>query len=574
MLGIGFHSYLTIFRRRFMERPWRLVSLLLPPILACAGSRAEAPTPKSATSPEITPADLRTRSYIFADDSMQGRQAGTPGNVRGNAYISGELARLGLKPGGDQGGYLQRVPLMRYAVDTVHTTLDAGSVKLRAFQDYYPYQPTFELPARPIDGAQVVYIGGRSDSAALPAREALQGKLLVFRNQGDGKSIAAPDLGPAGRLGLAAGIAITDIDGLIASNTNYLRAPRLEVAAETKVPPGATQPRIVFLPTGTVQTLFGKPLDALRPGDTGATLGGEVSYAATDVSSTNVVGILEGADPALRGEYVALGAHNDAIGIVPPVDHDSIRAYNTVMRPRGANDSPGQPTAEQWGRVHGILDSLRRLHPARADSIVNGADDDGSGSMGLLEVAESFAKGPRFKRSLLFVWHTGEESGLQGSRWFTDHPTVPRDSIVSQLNVDMIARGGPQDEPKGGPGYLQVIGSRRLSTELGDLVETVNREGKHGMQFDYSYDADGHPDNFYCRSDHYSYARYGIPIAFFSTGGHRDYHQVTDEPEYLDYEQFARVTRFLADVAGRVANLDHRVAVDKPKPDPDAPCHQ
>jgi Zn-dependent M28 family amino/carboxypeptidase len=222
-----------------------------------------------------------------------------------------------------------------------------------------------------------------------------------------------------------------------------------------------------------------------------------------------------------------------------------------------------------------MLDSLRRLHPARTDSIVNGADDDGSGSMGLLEIAESFARrGTHPKRSLLFVWHTGEESGLQGSRWFTDHPTVPRDSIVSQINVDMIARGGPQDEPKGGPGYLQVIGSRRLSSELGDLVETVNREGKHGMVFDYSYDANGHPDNFYCRSDHYSYARYGIPIAFLSTGGHRDYHQVTDEPEYLDYAQFARVTRFLADLAARVADLDHRVVVDQPKPDPEAPCHQ
>ena len=94
------------------------------------------------------------------------------------------------------------------------------------------------------------------------------------------------------------------------------------------------------------------------------------------------------------------------------------------------------------------------------------------------------------------------------------------------------------------------------------------------MAFDYSYDANGHPDNFYCRSDHYSYARYGIPIAFLSTGGHRDYHQVTDESQYLDYDQFARVTRFLADMAERVANLDHPIAVDQPKPDPQAPCHQ
>ena len=178
------------------------------------------------------------------------------------------------------------------------------------------------------------------------------------------------------------------------------------------------------------------------------------------------------------------------------------------------------------------------------------------------------------KRSLLFVWHSGEESGLQGSRWFTDHPTVPRDSIVAQINIDMIARGGPKDESTRDPAYMQVIGSRRLSTELGDLAEAANREGNHGFTFDYSYDADGHPDNFYCRSDHAMYARYGIPVAFFSTGGHRDYHQVTDEPEYLDYDKYARVTSFVADLVGRVANLDHRVVVDKPKPDPEAPCTQ
>jgi hypothetical protein len=119
-----------------------------------------------------------------------------------------------------------------------------------------------------------------------------------------------------------------------------------------------------------------------------------------------------------------------------------------------------------------------------------------------------------------------------------------------------------------------VIGSRRLSTELGDLAEMVNREGNHGFTFDYSYDADGHPDNFYCRSDHYMYARYGIPIAFFSTGGHRDYHQVTDEIEYLDFEKYARVTQFVGAVAERLGNLDHRPVVDKPKPDPEAPCQQ
>jgi Zn-dependent M28 family amino/carboxypeptidase len=151
---------------------------------------------------------------------------------------------------------------------------------------------------------------------------------------------------------------------------------------------------------------------------------------------------------------------------------------------------------------------------------------------------------------------------------------VPRDSIVAQINLDMVGRGGTGDVEGGGPGYLQVIGSRRLSTELGDLVESVNEAGGFGFEFDYQYDADGHPQMFYCRSDHYEYARYGIPIVFFTTGSHMDYHQVTDEARYIDYEKMARVARFVYQLALTVADLDHRVVVDKPKPDPDADCVQ
>jgi len=145
---------------------------------------------------------------------------------------------------------------------------------------------------------------------------------------------------------------------------------------------------------------------------------------------------------------------------------------------------------------------------------------------------------------------------------------------VAQINIDMIARGDPGDLAGGGPGYLEVLGSRRLSTELGDLAEQVNRDGKFGFQFNYAYDANGHPDQYYCRSDHANYARYGIPIVFFSTGAHRDYHQVTDEAQFLDYDKYANVVRYVDALVRRVADLDHRVVVDKPKPDPQAPCKQ
>jgi Zn-dependent M28 family amino/carboxypeptidase len=298
------------------------------------------------------------------------------------------------------------------------------------------------------------------------------------------------------------------------------------------------------------------------------------------------VAILPGSDPALKGQYVAIGAHNDHIGFnTRPVDHDSIRAVDIVARVQGADSPmPTSFTAEQASRIRAMTDSLHRLHGVRRDSIYNGADDDGSGSVTVLEIAEAFARGSaKPKRSLLFVWHAAEEKGLWGSEYYTDHPTVPRDSIVAQLNMDMVGRGAATDvtgEIKegglahGGAGYLQLVGSRRLSTELGDLIERVNRTSKLGFNFDYSQDANGHPQNIYCRSDHYSYARYGIPVVFVTTGGHADYHQVTDEPQYIDYPRMAKVGTLIHDAALTVANLDHRIVVDKTKPDPHGRCVQ
>ncbi|HET7024772.1 MAG TPA: M28 family peptidase, partial [Gemmatimonadales bacterium] len=301
----------------------------------------------------------------------------------------------------------------------------------------------------------------------------------------------------------------------------------------------------------------------------------------------NVVAILPGSDAKLKGEYVAMGAHNDHIGMNDhPVDHDSMRIFNHIVRPNGADQGGKQATPEEQAEVNTVLAAWRAKHPgtARLDSISNGADDDGSGTVSVLEIAQKMASlKHKPKRSMLFVWHVGEEKGLLGSAYFTDHPTVPRDSIVAQLNMDMVGRGDAWDVTgftkdgeaiHGSPNYVQLVGSRRLSTELGDLAESVNKSGHHGLTFDYSIDADGHPANIYCRSDHYEYARYGIPIIFFTTGLHSDYHQVTDEPEYIDYAHMARIDNYLEDLAVHVADLDHRPVVDHPKPDPHGACRQ
>ena len=291
----------------------------------------------------------------------------------------------------------------------------------------------------------------------------------------------------------------------------------------------------------------------------------------------NDIGIVEGSDPVLRREYVAITAHNDHEGFTrAPVDHDSLRAFNTVVRPMGADSRNRAPTAEEADHIRAILDSLRRMRSPRRDSIRNGADDDGSGTIALIELARAFSRSKeRPKRSILFVSHTAEEKGLLGSDWFTDHPTVPIDSIVAEVDVDMIGRGAASDIKGGGPTYLEVVGLRRLSKEFGDWFEAANAKQSVPFVFNYEFDAPGHPLQYYCRADHYSYARYGIPSVSLSRGGHQDYHMVTDEPQYIDYPDYARLTRMVFDGLMVVANADHRPALSVPKPtDPHVRCRQ
>jgi hypothetical protein len=535
-------------------------------------------TGKPTTAP-ISAADLMTRLYIYADDSLMGRQVGTEYNLRATAYIEREVRRLGLVPAGEEGGYFQNIPLFSNYVDTVASSLKLGDQALAYGVDFFPIPRAGRTIA--FDGVPVIYGGANADSATWPTADAVAGKILVLTVPAGANPFRGVIFSATSRFAKAAAILVADLDRIPAAvlpqiaRSTALRADAAPMGAPSSI---LVTPRVVTL-------LFG-PVDSLKAGAAGKALTGSITLREERAPGRNVVAILPGSDQALKGEYVAVGAHNDHIGFNSrPADHDSVKAFMAIARPQGADSPvPASVTPEQTALIRTMIDSLHKLHGVRADSIYNGADDDGSGTVSVLEIAEAFSKAKvKPKRSIIFVWHTGEEAGLYGSEYFTDHPTVPRDSIVAQLNMDMVGRGGPNDitgEAKeggllhGGPGYVQLVGSRRLSTELGDLIEEVNKAGKLGLNFDYAIDANGHPQNIYCRSDHYEYARYGIPVVFFTTGGHSDYHQVTDEPQYIDYNRMAQVATLVHDAAVKVANLDHRVIVDKPKPDPKARCVQ
>ena len=561
-------------------RPAPLALLLAPAALA------QTPLPlkhsPQRTVPAITAGDLMTRLYILADDSLEGREAGTIGNFKGTEYIAREARRMGLVPAGDSGTYFQTIPLKARTFDTT-STFAVGGAALVPFGDYVP------LTRERLDNhaVPIVYGGEARDTTHLIAAEQASGKLVVLAVAGGFGGLRA--LRAAPRIKGAVAVALVGLDSLPPPFLGFFRRPQSFL---DDAPAGGERPTPVLL-IGHVAAakMFSTPLEQLTVGAAGGTAALSLRYSVEPAAypARNVVGIVPGGDPKLRGEYVAIGGHNDHIGFNhAPVDHDSIRIWNHIVRPEGADDAAKRATPELQARVDSALAAFRARHSAaaadRRDSISNGADDDGSGSVAALEIAEQIAALKRKpKRSILFVWHTGEEKGLLGSRYFTDHPTLPRDSIVAQLNMDMVGRGSADDETgrtkdsvplHGAPGYVQLVGSRRLSTELGDLIETVNKDGHHGLAFDYAMDADGHPSNIYCRSDHYEYARYGIPITFFTTGLHSDYHQVTDEPEYIDYDHMARVASLVEDVAVHVADLDHRVVVDHPKPDPTAPCRQ
>ena len=538
-----------------------------------ATTPAPAPAaPRPASASPISAADLRARLYAYADDSMRGRQAGTIDNIRSTAWIAEQVKRIGLQPAGDNGTFFQDVPLIRRGL-VANASLSVDGTPYTLWTDFAPLDLGGTTPS--IDGVATVFVGRLADTASMAPSSAGAGKIVIVR-AAPGMPIFLAHQRVASRYPRAVAVAFGNQDAIVRQVGLYFASGQVTLKKDEA--PSGTKPLLLILGNRLTSALVRGDLETLSAGTPGKTVRGNLGFVETAAPARNVVAILRGTDPALRDQYVALGAHSDHIGVNKhAVDQDSLRAFNQALHRLGAADPFTDIDPARRATIHVNVDSLHRIRPAVMDSINNGADDDGSGSVGLIEIAEAWknAQGAdRPRRSVIFVWHTAEELGLFGSEWFTDHPTIPRDSIVAQVNIDMIGRGSASDIVGGGPRYVELIGPRRLSTEYAHLIEQVNAAEPVPFNIDYTFDADGQPENIYCRSDHANYARYGIPVAFFSTGQHSDYHQVSDEPQFIDYDHYASVVRFVWDVARTVANRDARLVVDKPKPDPKAECRQ
>ena len=576
------------------------LALVLPLALGAQGEKLnkygnpQRVTPAATTS-AITVRDLQIRLYQFSDDSMQGRQVGRVGNMKGTNYIAAEAKRLGLVPAGDNGGYFQVLPYHLHSF-TNHSRLTVNGNPLVWQQDWVAV-PGARAP-RPISTVDVIFGGTTGDTLSQISAAQANGKFVVLFP-------AAPQAAPAGGRGAggagrggfggganrfagAAAVATVDLDALTPAQRAALNVPAVATQSVGRAGGGggrggrggaapAPVDSLAILhaqidalaPAATIRLtraaaarLFGRPtIDGITPGIAGGSVNASLDFIETPSDwARNVVAVIPGSDPVLKHQYVAIGAHNDHIGMTAAaVDHDSLKAFNDARNKMLIANNMLALTPEQLGTIHVNMDSVRKLFPKpRVDSISNGADDDGSGSMGVLEIAE-YIQSMRVKpkRSILFVWHTGEEAGLVGSNFFTHNPTLPMDSIVAQINIDMIGRGRAEDLPGGGPDYLGVVGSYFDSKDLGETVASVNKKRAKPLDFDYRYDTtltwSGY-NNIYGRSDHYNYALQGVPIAFFFTGLHGDYHQRTDEAEFIDYPHYAKIANYLRDVTVEVAN--------------------
>jgi hypothetical protein len=504
-----------------------------------------------AQQSSITPESLKVWLTYLSSDELEGRATFSEGLGLAAAYIADQLKQAGVKPGGDHGSYFQRVEVTGIK-STNHSsvTVEVNGQK-RTFMNGEGIRfPSNVGGKRTVTISQVEFVGygldldaDHNDYKGLNVKDKAVvflgtrgptgleqqqvGRLLRARpsfaaeEMGAAATIAPPPEPPAGQRG---GTPIPPVQTGGRGGPpqpDFTTSQRLD--SPEKPAATGTDDFLEFLFSGSdvkyaeLKTMAQQQQELPKFALNGVTLtfNLDADYQTVVTRYTrNVVGIVEGADTRLKDTFVAFGAHYDHLG------------YNQGILPNG-----------------------------ETDRINNGADDDGSGTTALIGLARAFAHGPRTKRSLIFVWHAGEELGEYGSKYFTDFPTVPIDKIVAQLNMDMIGRNHDNLETESNTVY--PVGSDRISSELHNIMIDANESLNKPLTLNFALNDPTDPERVYYRSDHYNYALKGIPVIFFTTNLHPDYHRVTDSVEKIGFEKMARITQLVYETGRRVANLDH-----------------
>ncbi|HEX9654693.1 MAG TPA: M28 family peptidase [bacterium] len=516
-----------------------LSGVFLGNLLFCVSIFASVPVPDAARPgfDTIDPESMKAILTFLAADELEGRDTGHRGLDIAAKFLESQYRLIGLTPAPGQSSMLQSFLIRESRLDTLTNLAIVGprkksSAPYALFKDFVALA---HLSGDRLIEAPVVFAGfgftseeeGYNDFKGLKTAGKI---LLVFSGtpqfsdsagikqfsiapatfrEGRNKAAIAKDAG-------AAALVIVN-DRFLSRNEALTR--RWLNRTSVKLVDDSDDLPLLYVTTRLADSLLesnGWTCERLRAKilakQSSQSFELKKTHLAIDLkvhaetkSTQNVVAYLEGCDPVLKEEVVAFGAHYDHVGV----------------------DGSGD--------------------------VFNGADDDGSGTTGMLEIARAFAKNfERPRRSLLFVSHTGEEKGLLGSRYYTDHPLVPLTNTVAQLNMDMIGRNDSNS--------VYIIGSDFLSSELHQVSLAAN--AIVGMNFDYTFNDKTDPNRFYYRSDHYNYARHGIPIVFYFSGVHEDYHKVTDTVDKINFDKMARIARLVYLTGWNVANREARPKVD------------
>ncbi|MVN74998.1 M28 family peptidase [Hymenobacter sp. HMF4947] len=527
-------------------------------IKAKAGRHAGAARPRPAAADwsvpyaaSITPEGLQADLSVLASDAYEGRATGQKGQQMAADYLAKAFAAAGVAGpvAGSDNPYFQHFTINRVGLDPAFS-VQIGSRTFVVNKDFYLFLPNPATMPTVVQPAFVGY-GIHTDAYAdfATADPSLKGKDLVL--------LLGEPLGKTGRPLLGTG----------GQPSAYSAAGFAEMAARSPALRTLT-PRATFriAPSAAAfaqapqayEGLFERRERMALPGDPApAGQGTNLFIVSPEMGAallgTTPAGLAQYRQAVAKAGRPVASPFKPAIMTLPAVEKTAAFTTENVLGYLEGTDKKDEVLVvsahyDHVGIQHGV--------------VYNGADDDGSGTVSVLALARAFAQakkdghGPR--RSLLFLANVGEEVGLLGSRYYTDHPVFPLASTITNLNIDMIGRVDSVHQGQGP--YLYLIGDDRLSAELHTLSEATNQQ-YNPLALDYKYNAPNDPEHLYTRSDHYNFAKHQVPVIFYTSGLHADYHKATDDVEKIDFPAMARRDQLVFHTAWALANRDARPAL-------------